>query len=65
MGEFKKWKVSLMDEFLFLLEVSEWIYEEMKFINVINEVMFEKLYLLIEIMEEVKGLNLYLNYWKS
>ncbi|MBX2870671.1 MAG: DUF3536 domain-containing protein [Saprospiraceae bacterium] len=64
-AEFKKWKVSLTDESSLLLVVSERIYEEMKSINSADEVTLDKLHLLIEIMEEIKELNLYPDYWKS
>ena len=64
-AEFKKWKVSMTDESTLLLGISERIYAEMKSINSADNVTLDKLHVIIEIMEEVKDLNLYPDYWKS
>ena len=55
----------MTDESTLLLGISERIYAEMKSINSADNVTLDKLHVIIEIMEEVKDLNLYPDYWKS
>lgn len=64
-GEFKKWKVKLADESSLLLAVSERIYSEIRSIEEVNDDTLEKLNKIIQVMEQLKTLNLHPNYWKS
>ncbi|MEZ5039719.1 MAG: DUF3536 domain-containing protein [Saprospiraceae bacterium] len=63
-AEYKKWGITLTDVSSLLLVISQRIYKEIKSLDT-SDLALPRLNRMIQIMEEVKQMNLYPNYWKS